>query len=287
MNLGGIYLVGQGVTRDTPKGLSLLDRSCNAGVAPACRNIGVVYVTGNGVPADAARGEEYFDRACQLHLDKACTELTHVHRLSALQKELPRLETECAARTRGACSRLGRAYAELDENVAPRARPLLEKTCQLGVQEACADLAVVVAQGDPKGGLALAQSACATRDGHGCAILGGMIQAGVGTPADDARAAQAYQRACDAHDAEGCIALGDMLRNGSTAVPRNTPRARAAFETACTAGDPMGCALIGTMLTFGEGGPTDKARGKTLLEKACAASVEAACSILGRAVPKP
>ena len=78
-----------------------------------------------------------------------------------------------------------------------------------------------------------------------------------------------------------------MLRNGSTAVPRNTPRARAAFETACTAGDPMGCALIGTMLTFGEGGPTDKARGKTLLEKACAASVEAACSILGRAVPKP
>ncbi|HEX7604028.1 MAG TPA: hypothetical protein VF316_20565 [Polyangiaceae bacterium] len=49
----------------------------------------------------------------------------------------------------------------------------------------------------------------------------------------------------------------------------------------------MGCALIGTMLTYGEGGPTDEARGKALLEKACAASVEAACSILGRAVPKP
>jgi TPR repeat protein len=279
-NLGGILLVGQGVTRDVPKGLSLLARACRQQVASSCLLAGLAYLNGDGATVDRQRAAGFLARACDLHHDLACQKLRLVRGVPVNPSDLPSLEKGCELRLPGACTRLARAYTELDKGFK-RATPLLEKSCSQSALDACAELAARVSLDDPTSGFALVEKTCAQGDGHGCAVLAGMVRGGVGTEANEARALELYRGACEAREPDACRTLADILRDGTRTTPRDLPRARIAYENGCSVDDAVSCGKLGAMFTFGEGGPADPKRAKLFLEKACKSSVESACSMLG------
>ena len=69
---GTTWLYGEGVARDIPRSLGLLEKGCRAGDTLGCFNLGVLYEYGNEVPQDKGRAAGYFKQACD-HGDKeAC-----------------------------------------------------------------------------------------------------------------------------------------------------------------------------------------------------------------------
>ncbi|MFZ5482084.1 MAG: tetratricopeptide repeat protein [Myxococcota bacterium] len=86
---------------------------------------------------------------------------------------------------------------------------------------------------------------------------------------------------CDNGDASVCLATASLaLRppegRGLTADPR---LALSLGQRACDAGDAESCAFAGVLLSTGANGmPKDEARGKKLLDRACAGGARSACN---------
>jgi TPR repeat protein len=104
--LGGLYIAGDGIPKDLPKGLALsqlgcergdswgcfnaaavstepakkasfLELACKGGDGEGCFDLGVAYEKGNGVAADRRRATELYAKACQLGFAQACAKKKH------------------------------------------------------------------------------------------------------------------------------------------------------------------------------------------------------------------
>jgi TPR repeat protein len=63
--LGQIFIAGNGIPRDVPRGMALLEQAANAGLPTARRAVGFYYMNGNIVPRDNAKALKYFQMGAE------------------------------------------------------------------------------------------------------------------------------------------------------------------------------------------------------------------------------
>jgi hypothetical protein len=71
-DLAGLYLQGDGVTRDAQRAAVLFGQACTGGVGLSCSNLGRMFYTGDGIGQDKPRGLAYLKTACDRGLANAC-----------------------------------------------------------------------------------------------------------------------------------------------------------------------------------------------------------------------
>lgn len=69
---GTAFLFGEGVPRNIPQALTLLEKGCAAADTFGCYNLGVIYDNGDDVPQDKTRAAGYYQRACDHGDSEAC-----------------------------------------------------------------------------------------------------------------------------------------------------------------------------------------------------------------------
>lgn len=121
-SVGVAYLVGQGVSRNVERGVSMLKKACNANTPKVCMVVGIsgaglragATEAGVGFPKDVTRGDELERHACD-------------------------------AGHANVCLAIGAAYAFEDDSEddsgvpkdSDRARKFLKEACDLGNDDAC------------------------------------------------------------------------------------------------------------------------------------------------------
>jgi len=130
-NLGTVYDFGEGTAVNHEAAAKLYDKSCGGGEITACVNLGVLYLAGQGVDADPAKAAALFRDVCA----KPTTGHSKRH-----------WNTEVVS---GGCNHLANLY-ERGVGVAQdldTAIKLYQKSCDLGNNDACRNLALLRARG--------------------------------------------------------------------------------------------------------------------------------------------
>lgn len=308
--LGALYLTGNGVAIDETTGLTALDGGCTAGELWACSNLGIQLGRAKDT---AATGITLLEKACSGGIAHACFNLAlALHDSQFVPHDLARAvklaEKACDLGHALACGSAGRLYDNGD-GVAKdpaKATALFKKSCAGLAAGGCVELGL---RTDGDHGTADYQVsfdaftvACDRGHANGCTGLGIAYHQGKGVTKDLARARGFYQRGCDKKSGAACNNLG-VLWNGGEGGAKDAAKAndlfkrgceygngnacinyanaidsRAPLEDGCTkAEDPGSCAQLGRWLVKGTNGAVDKARGLTLLDKACKDGVKAAC----------
>jgi len=160
----------------------------------------------------------------------------------------------CDAGDAEACFRAGQGFHQLPEGQRDDAKAAIayRRGCDLGKPEACGN-------------------------------LGLHLENGWGIDRDVQKAAALYESACAAEIAVQCRNVG-KLNEGVSGYPRDPVKSKAAYEHAltlalaqCEQGQSEACVVAGYMYRDGKGTPTDKARAKELVEKACSMGYSWAC----------
>jgi len=251
----------------------------------ACMELGALYITGNGVAVDEATGLTALDGACTSGELWACSNLGIQlgRQKDSAELALTLLDKVCKAGIAHACLHMGLA---LDEGShlprdAARAAKLLEKACDLGHALACSSAGRMYDAGsgvtkDPKRALQLFRKSCAGLAATGCVELGLRTDGERGGPADHKVAIDAYTTACDRGHANGCAGLGIMLHKGN-GIARDPVRARALYVRACDKKSGAACNNLGVLWRSGEGGGKDEAKANDLFKRGCEHGNGAAC----------
>ncbi|HKO47591.1 MAG TPA: tetratricopeptide repeat protein [Polyangiaceae bacterium] len=111
-----------------------------------------------------------------------------------------------------------------------------------------------------------------------CVFTGQAYQLGLGVPRDPKSAFPYFQRACALGSEDGCVVESALrLERGELSAMDAVAR----FEKACASGSFAGCYAAGGLLTVDPRPslPLDIPRGRTYLEKACAAKYLPACGL--------
>lgn len=195
-------------------------------------------------------------RAALLVLLVAC------HPAPAAQQPAPVPSQGCASAP--ACA--AEADDALGTNDIPRALNALNRACVFGDAHSCARQGVYLATnpqqtGDVQRANVLFAQACDNNDALGCERLA------TGS-ADDAKAAQLYDKSCSLGDNDACGKLAFRLHAGrGTSV--DNPRAVQLAQQSCQAGAGIGCAALGRAFAEGWNGTVDKDQAKSLFTKSC------------------
>lgn len=113
-----------------------------------------------------------------------------------------------------------------------------------------------------------------------CFALGDMYRRGMGTVQDYPRAKIHYSAAClEGRHSRACMQQAYIAQKGSAGEVDND-QARTLYEQACALNEPGGCAGLGNMMYMGLGGSRNRPRATTLLQDACAAEFDWACTRL-------
>lgn len=202
--------------------------------------------------------------------------------------ELAKLNAECENVQLTSCTSLGVDYLEgkVAAKDEPKARGLVERTCDAGDARGCNVLGNIYAGGfgvtrDEARGVQLYQRACDGGYLRACTNLGGMYGNGRGVSKDEVRAAELFKQACNDGELTSCTNLALMYANGA-GVPRDYAKAAKLSEKACDAGNAPGCTTLGTLYEQGGLGiEKDEAHSAQLYERACGAGNDLGCGYLG------
>ena len=129
----------------------------------------------------------------------------------------------------------------------------------------------------------LLQKACDRGSAQDCADLGLSFEIGDGVPQDKAKAAQLHHRACDGAEASSCFNLGLMYTNGQGVAKDKVKaaefyhKAAQLYQKARDSGEARSCYNLGVAYDDGQGAPEDKARAAQFFEKACTGGIPAGC----------
>jgi TPR repeat protein len=257
---GRMLLDGRGIARDSGRGLDVLVRACDGGVATAC----TVAAQWLGDPAHAKGVEGAPDLAARLEGQRSCL---------AGQAE--------------SCFQLGMLfYYGRDTYPRDRAKSFraFSRGCDLGDSRACNNMGDALAYGDGivrdvEGASVAFLKACRFGEALGCANLGYMAEHGQGIPRDRARARSLYREACGAGDIYGCLHV-DMLAAEDAGSPRDPDVALARWRRACEppGRDARACAFMGVMYEDGPDGVSrDEARSQQAMSRACDLGETRAC----------
>jgi len=248
---GRLALDGRGVARDVKRGIDMLVRGCDGGVAMAC-GVAARWL-GEGSHADDVPGAQGLaarlegQRTCLAGQAEACFQI-------------------------GVLFYYGRDTFPRDRAIASRA---FSRGCDLGDSRACNNLGDAMAYGDGVGrdvdGAASAfLKACRLGEPLGCANLGYMAEHGEGVPRDLVRARGLYRDACKAGDVYGCLHL-DLLAAEDAGAPRDPDGALAHWRHACEQGRiARACAFVGVMYEDGpDGVARDEEKSMQAMTRAC------------------
>lgn len=144
---------------------------------------------------------------------------------------------------------------------------------ELNRPEACPE------EGDPKP----CARACDGGDATACYLRGIALEDDKHAPAG--QSTEMYRRSCAFGLAIGCTNYGADLLNGDDPVDWNCTRR--IFEKACDAGDPWGCGMFGRMvIDADDAGPSERKRGRAILERACDEVGGFSCRVLALELEK-
>jgi TPR repeat protein len=226
----------------------LLERGCALGFPMACYDLGFLYLAGEGVAKDTARGIELYSRPCRSHIVEACADVGRLFETGLPEgivgdpgdpmvpidtaKAIAYYVEACDGGWTPSCGDAGRLLLKGPPADPKRARSYLERGCSAKANygEACVALGLMFREGtgldrDPKRAAELFDRACSYQPMH-CGPFARALAEGAGVAKDSDRAAGLYERACSSDD-EACIAGAELLRG------KSADRARAMLETAC------------------------------------------------------
>lgn len=273
----------------------MLTDACSLQDAHACVFAGRLALDGRGVPHDAQRGLDMLMRACDGGVAMACGvaarwlgEGSHADEVPGAQGLLARLEGQhtCLTGQSEACFQIGVLYY-YGRDAFPRDRASASRAfsrgCDLGDSRACNNLGDALAYGDGvgrdlEGAASTFRKACRLGEPLGCANLGYMAEHGEGIPRDVARARGLYRDACTAGDVYGCLHL-DLLAAEDAGAPRDPDRALAHWRHACEQGHiARACAFVGVMYEDGpDGVARDEEKSMQAMARACDLGDARAC----------
>ena len=273
---------------------AMLSEACSLGDGRACGFAGRLWLDGHGVERDAERGIALLLRACDGGLAPSCTlaarRLTEtaddgIQGASALRTRAD-LEGSCWMGQADACYRAGLLFY-FGRDAFPRDRSLAAQAyghgCDLGDSRACNNLGDALAYGDgiPRDvdrAAGLFDKACHLGEALGCANFGYMAEHGEGVARDAARARALYRDACTTGDAYGCLHW-DMMAAQDAGAPADPTRALAQWTHACEHGrDARACAFVGVLYEDGpDGMARDEAKSLEAMARGCALRNERAC----------
>ena len=271
---------------------AMFERACSLDDARACSFAGRLWLDGRGVPRDVERGLQMLVRACDEGVAMACAvgarwagEPLHANDTPDAPELLARLEAQhtCLLGQGDACLQVGLLFyfgRETYPRDRARAAAAFARGCDAGDARACTAFGRSLMLGD---GLARSSEraapvlakACKFGDGLGCSTLGLLSERGDGVPRDAAKAKALYRDGCIAGDIYGCL-HADML--ASDAGGHGAARRSARWSSACARGDAGACAFMGMLYEDGgEGAPRDDAKSLEWMQRACDAGEPRAC----------
>jgi uncharacterized protein len=272
----------------------MLADACALQDAHACLFAGRLSLDGRGVPRDVQRGLDLLARGCDGGVAMACAvaarwlgEGSHASEVSGAQPLLARLEGQrgCLTGQSEACFQIGVLFY-YGRDAFPRDRASASRAfsrgCDLGDARACNNLGDALAYGDGAGrdveGAATAfVKACRLGEPLGCANLGYMAEHGEGVARDVPRARGLYRDACAAGDVYGCLHL-DLLAAQDAGAPRDPDRALEHWRHACEQGRARACAFVGVMYEDGpDGVARDEEKSMQAMSRACDLGDTRAC----------
>lgn len=272
VNLGGLYLSGNGVPADPARGSQLFQQACDSGDMLGCGNLGISYLNAVGVNQDFRHAASLLTRACDVGISWSCGFLGSMH-ASGLGMPVD---------LRAAASRFQQACSGGDAEGCKAALGALNDLCNAGDEHGCFELGAMYGRGEgvPKDAARageLMNIACGKGMMQACVQLGTMHLRGLGVPQDAAKAVELYSRYCNTLQTDGCIALAVMYLDGD-GVEQNYGQAMTLFQRACDAGEPFGCGGVAQMLLDGKGVPVNEARALSLFLAGCDANCAGCCA---------
>ncbi|HEY0883560.1 MAG TPA: tetratricopeptide repeat protein, partial [Archangium sp.] len=184
---------------------------------------------------------------------------------------------DCRAGDQSAC--LWAAVAIEINGDPARAHQKLQRACDAGFADACAEVADHLIKGvgvkaEPVQGLRIAEAACEAGSARGCHIAGVAYFRAQGTTKDLAKSTAFYERACAGKNLEGCRDLGNAVSEGR-GVPVDLARARTLWRSACpTIGSA--CERLSKSLA-----KDDPAQALAVVQEGCAKGHEPSCRVAG------
>ncbi|MBI3179879.1 MAG: sel1 repeat family protein, partial [Deltaproteobacteria bacterium] len=121
------------------------------------------------------------------------------------------------------------------------------------------------------------EAQCNAGHAGSCAVLGWLVEKGIGVGQNPVRAEALYVRACDAGEMRGCAALGVLYM---FIRAHDDPKAAAVLDRACAGGIGNSCFNLARLHIAGQGVPANFSEGKRLLERGCQLDHGPACSYL-------
>ena len=194
VNLGIMFLNGDGVARDTGKAATLFQGACNAGVGAGCDRFGLALHSGVGIVSDLPRAATTFSKGCDLRNADACNQIALMNvRGDGIPKDTVKAVTlfskACDLGDAFGCGNLANHLASGDgiPRDAARAAALRKTACDKGDQQACRALA---ASGGADAGAGTTTTTAAGAD------------AGAPTAADCAQRKKVFMDTCQSSCAE-------------------------------------------------------------------------------------
>ena len=180
INLGVLYVNGQGVKQDYAKAFDLSKKGCDSGIAVGCNNLGLLYDSGEGVQKDYSKAFNLFEKAC--------------NNKDAL-----------------GCANLGRYYedGEVIKKDNLKAAELYKKSCDGDAAFGCNSLGILYESGrgvtqDYFKAFELYKQACNGGESWGCKNVGSAYQDGLGVQKNTNKAYEYYAKACNQGNDIGC-----------------------------------------------------------------------------------
>lgn len=258
---GHTLTMGPPAGRDVAHALELFRSACEHGAELGCVHL-VLATDGNEVASNAARSERLatFERACSAGEAFGCTRLgmermtpnasagTRVdpaRRAEEEEQAVAAFTTACEASEPSACAELAKAYGwgrgvQAD---ASRVTPLIERACELGHFQSCAELVARYELQPPNiaRDRGLYERACTGGFVDACGFLAGMYRYGIGVARDETRVFELLLFACT-QVPDRCIEFGhDYVCENSESF--DADRAAQFFERACASGNSSSCGV--------------------------------------------
>jgi hypothetical protein len=221
----------------------MLTEACSLGDAPACGYAGRMWLDGRGLAPDVERGLGMVLRACEGGVALACIAglrwLAEDRREQSV-KDGPafhkRLEDEHSCLTGSAehCMELGQEFS-VGRGLYPkdlvRSGVEYQRGCDLGNGLACSNLGDAYEYGngvprDLSRAATLYERACRLGQALGCSNLGHLLKHGEGVTRDVARARVLFRDACAAGDVYGCLHAALLVAAVGRALAARLRRAR-------------------------------------------------------------
>ncbi|MCA9627115.1 MAG: sel1 repeat family protein [Myxococcales bacterium] len=233
---------------------ALLEKSCNAGVAPACSRLGFATLS-----KDQAAGLGLLEKACGLGDDYSCW---NTGRWYIEGRSVPKDESKGAL--------------------------MIQRGCSLGSPHACASYGGLLIGGvgvkaDVERGLGMYQKLCDNGQGYYCHQLGSMYATDrkalpdIRLPApkqvkrDVAKGVRVWEQGCALGSLWSCTLAADHYRDAD-GVKKDLTRAKELYERACDGGKSVqrdACTALGAMYEKGLGTSKDLARAADYYERGC------------------